>query len=275
MTYNSIVVCLDNNTGASRIMEFSIDLAARHSAHLTALHITYGPLVPFDPFGQAAQLIVEWEETVRERQKIAESQFMEAAKRAGINFDWVGYRSSDRNEIIARARASDLTIFRQRDPDDFLEELSQGFQDAFVLKLGRPVLLIPFAGGMPKAFDKIVVAWDGGREAMRALTDALPFLQQAKKVIVLTVAEKKDAEHDLPDVDVAAYLARHDVKVIVERDERPDGDPEQWLLTRVADFKADLLVMGAYGHNRLSEQILGGVTRSILRKAFLPVLMSH
>ena len=107
------------------------------------------------------------------------------------------------------------------------------------------------------------------------MADAMPFLKLAKQVKVLSISERIDEDHDLPDVDIATYLSKHDVKVEIERNENVQIAPAEWLLQRAANCGADLLVMGAYGHNRLTELILGGVTRTVMRQMTLPVLMSH
>ncbi|MES2069263.1 MAG: universal stress protein [Pseudomonadota bacterium] len=275
MNYKSVAVCLDNSPGSSRQLEFALALASRQNAHLTGLHIIHGPRLPYDTYGQAAVIMAEWEETARDKQVRAQTEFHAAAHSAGVNFDWAGYRSSAREDVLARARASDLAIVGQRDPDEVQTSASYRFQESFVLRLGRPVLFLPYAGELPKAFSNIVIAWDGGREAARAMADALPFLMQARQVRVLTAERKEDRENDLPDVDIAAYLARHGVKTEIEKDAAVGIDTAEWLLSRAADLGADLLVMGAYGHARLTELVLGGVTRSLLREMTLPVLMSH
>lgn len=277
MRCRSMTVCLDNSAGSSRRLEFAIALAAQHDAHLTGLHQTYAPLVP-DPYGygEIVSLVAEWEASAKESQERAEAAFRTAAQMAGINFDWAGYRSSEPQRVIAHARSSDLAIIGQRDPPAVdTSDAGKGFNESFVLQLGRPVLYLPYAGNIPKTFDNIIVAWDGGREAARAMADAMPFLQRARQVQVLTIFENKDRGNDLPDVDIAAYLARHEVQVQIDKTENIDVKPGDWLLSRAADDGADLLVMGAYGHSRWSELVLGGVTHTVLREMTLPVLMSH
>ncbi len=275
MSYKSMTVCLDNGAGSSRRLDFALQLAAQYAAHLTGLHITYTPIMVYDPYAEWAPILVEWEAAAEKRQNAAKELFYSVAQKAGVNVDWSGYRSSELQQVIAHARTSDLTIIGQRDPNDIEADLGNRFPEIFVLKLGRPVLFLPWVGPAPKIFNNVLVAWDGGREAARAVADALPFLVNAKQVTVLTILEKIDQENDLPDIDIAAYLAKHDVTVVVERNENIDSAAAGWLLSRAADMNADLLVMGAYGHHRLSELVLGGMTHSILRSMTLPVLMSH
>jgi nucleotide-binding universal stress UspA family protein len=275
MSYKILTVCLDNSAGSSRRLDFAIALAAKHTAHLTGLHLTYSPVVVYDPFAEIGPLLAEWELSIKKRQDVAKENFRTVVGKSGINFDWHAYRSSDQEKVIAHARASDLTILEQRNPKDVETDLGNSFHEVMVLKLGRPVLFLPYAYDIPKNFDKILIAWDGGREAVRAIADAMPFLKQAKQVMVLTINEKLDGDTDLPDVDIAAYLAKHDVNVIIEKNDKVDIAAADWLLSRATDYEADLMVMGAYGHNRLTELLMGGVTRSIMQKMSLPILMSH
>lgn len=275
MSYKSMTVCLDNSAGSSRLLDFSLALAAQNNAHLAGLHLTYDPIILSDPYAVWAPMLLEWEKSAQAKQDEARAAFTLAADKAGVNADFSGYRSTDLQEVVAHARASDLTIVAQRNAADRESDLGSQFPESFVLKLGRPVLFLPYAGVPPKKFDTVIVAWDGGREAARAMADALPFLQQAQQVKVLSISRRSDEDHDLPDVDIAAYLAKHDVRVDLEKNENVHIDPADWLLSRAADCGADLLVMGAYGHHRLTELVLGGVTQSIMRQMTLPVLMSH
>src|SRR5438445_13739448 len=105
VSYNSITVCLDNSLDSSRQLEFSLALALRQNAHLTGLHIIYGPRLPYDTYGQSAAIIAEWEETARDKQVRSQKEFRAAAQNAGDNFDWAGYRSSAREDVDTGARA--------------------------------------------------------------------------------------------------------------------------------------------------------------------------
>jgi nucleotide-binding universal stress UspA family protein len=135
---------------------------------------------------------------------------------------------------------------------------------------------MPFIGAKPPG--KIVLlCWNASREAARAAADALPFLKAAQKVIVLVVNPTVSAEgHGAePGADAAAWLARHGVKVIVQRDVAPDADVGGVILSRAADHDADLIVMGIYGHSRMREMVLGGASRTLLASMTVPVFMSH
>jgi nucleotide-binding universal stress UspA family protein len=275
MGYKSMTVLLDNSAGSSRRLTYALALAAKHDAHLMGLHLTYSPVLISDPYAAWAPILAEWEQSAEEKHEQARLSFYAAADQAGVKVDWAGYRSDDMQEVIAHARASDLTVIGQRNPDDAEGDFGGGFPENIVLRLGRPVLFLPYIGEMPSSFEKVIVAWDGGREAARAMADALPFLKLAKQVRLMSVSEKKDKDHDLPDIDIAGYLAKHGVKLNVEKNENVKISAADCLLSAAADMGADLLVMGGYGHHRLTELIFGGVTNSIMRHMTLPVLMSH
>jgi nucleotide-binding universal stress UspA family protein len=123
----------------------------------------------------------------------------------------------------------------------------------------------------------VVIAWNSAREAARAVHDAMPLLIAAEAVTVLTIdpREGPQGHGELPGADISLHLARHGVKAQVERTVSADLPVGEVLLSRLADLGADLLVMGAYGHSRMRELLLGGATRSLLQSMTVPVLMSH
>jgi nucleotide-binding universal stress UspA family protein len=137
------------------------------------------------------------------------------------------------------------------------------------------VLLIPYAGDFPAVGKRVLVAWNAGREATRAITDAIPILREAQQVDVIAF-NPKDAPHgEVPGADVGLYLARHGIKVNVSQQTAEDVDVGNQLLSRAADLDVDLIVMGAYGQPRMKELVLGGATRTVLKSMTVPVLMSH
>ncbi len=273
MNYRSITVCLDQEESSKRLTEFAITVANQQDAHLTGLYLSFIPPAVYDLYGGLGPMFLEWDRQDEERRTSCQKQFLHSAGLAGVNVDWVVCKNLDQHVALAHTRSADLAIIAQRVAGR--TDLSQGFYDSFVLKAGRPVLFLPENCNVPPAFDKIVVAWDGSREASRALADSLPFLRKARQVLVLSTKRGRNKDDELPDVDIAAYLARHNIKADVERDDEISIDPAKWLLSRATGAGANLLVMGAYGHSRFSEIAFGGVTRAIMREMTLPVLMSH
>ena len=146
-----------------------------------------------------------------------------------------------------------------------------------MLSAGRPALVVPDIGAGKTLGRRVMIAWDTGREAARAVNDALPILQQAEAVTVLSVNPRPgiDLHGEEPGADIALHLTRHGVKVEVQRTQVEEINIGDTILSRLADLGSDLLVMGAYGHSRLREVVLGGVTRTLLESMTVPVLMSH
>jgi len=120
-----------------------------------------------------------------------------------------------------------------------------------------------------------MVGWDGSRSAARAVADAMPLLVRAKVTEVVMVASEPAKSEEMPGADIARHLARHGAKVEVKSIVTAETGVDSTILSHAADTSADFLVMGGYGHSRLREFILGGVTRGILSSMTLPILMSH
>jgi nucleotide-binding universal stress UspA family protein len=145
------------------------------------------------------------------------------------------------------------------------------FPDQLAIDCGRPVLVVPYAGRYPELGRNVMIAWKSGREAARAVFDALPILMEAQAVQILEVSEGGLAR----DTEIAAALGRHGIKPVVKSLAAVDIGIGDEILSRLADAGADLLVMGAYGHSRLSEFVFGGATRHILAHMTTPTLFSH
>jgi nucleotide-binding universal stress UspA family protein len=139
------------------------------------------------------------------------------------------------------------------------------------------VLFHPYAGDFPTVGKRVLIAWDAGREAARAASDALPLLRRADAVEVAVFDPQRARRNHgaQPGADIALFLARHGVKVSVHTQSGAGYDVGAQILSRAADTSADLIVMGAYGHARVRELVLGGVTRTVLEAMTVPVLMSH
>ena len=171
------------------------------------------------------------------------------------------------------ARRFDLSIVAQAEPDNAAPE--RLIAEAALFESGRPVLIVPYIQKAGLKLDRVMVCWDGSRNAARAIADALPFLARAKAVEVVTVTGEPAKSSDIPAADIAHHLARHGLKVEVERIVAEDIDVASVILSHAADTGTDLIVMGGYGHSRVREFVLGGATRGILTAMTVPVLMSH
>lgn len=214
----------------------------------------------------------------RQQVLAALARFETEARSAGVSFEHrLGQHDSAANLTLC-ARYADLVILGQSNPHDHDGTITGQLPEYVVLHAGRPALVLPHAGASDHLDQHAIVAWDGSRAATRAVSDALPLLQASKLVTVAVFNPEREYGVHLaqPGADIALFLARHDVQVEVLQQRtsatQPIGDA---LLSLIADQDADLLIMGAYGHARWQEILLGGVTRTILQSMTVPVLMSH
>lgn len=173
-------------------------------------------------------------------------------------------------QLAIRARSRDLTVVPVYDHPD-----SVSVAEGLVFESGRPVLLLPESAGKDGAFDRIAVAWDGSGVAARALADALPFCRRAASVALVQVMGEKDLSDAAPLADMARNLRLHDIEAEPVEIELQGRDAAATLQGFCERDGRDLLVMGAFGHSRMREFVLGGVTRSVLHAPALPVLVSH
>ena len=272
-----IVVFVDARAEATGILEFTGSLAQEHGAHLIGVFIQpEAPMTPSESFarGTGIQDVIDAHRARFERIEAEHrALFEEIVRRQGIRSEWrsVSYLSSD---VAEHAHYADLAVIA-RSATAAQVAGTAGFVESLVLSSARPVIVFPPHGAATR-LRRIVVGWNAGREAIRAVADALPFLVRAQAVEVLVVDPQRHPDHGQePGADIARHLARHATTVEVLRLSSGGEGVGRVLLSRAADFGADLLVMGAYGHSHLSEWMFGGVTRTVLREAGLPVLMSR
>ena len=276
MSYKTILVHIDAGKRCSVRVDVAIRLARRQDAHLVGLHA----LAPFEPPGY---VMAEMGPAIMEAQKLVsateiartEGEFTKQTSAAGLrSVEWRIAIDDLVEAVSLHARYADLVVIGQTDAVDD-SRVPSAFPAQLVLAAGRPVLIVPSVGSLPTLGKRILVAWNGGREASRAVTDAIPLLQQADNVHIMAVNPKAAEHGSVPGADIGLYLARHGVRVEVKTDHGAEIDVGNELLSRAADLDADLIVMGGYGHSRLQEWVLGGATRTILESMTVPVLMSH
>ncbi|MEO6898205.1 MAG: universal stress protein [Caldimonas sp.] len=178
--------------------------------------------------------------------------------------------------VVELGRCSDLVVVGQSEPGTVIESVERDFAQQVLMNVGRPVIVVPFAGEFASVGRRVLVAWNGGREAAVAARDALPFLQAANHVELLSIGRLQgDTGGRRNGLDDAQrWLARHGVDARC-REASDAGDVGETLLSRAADLGADLVVMGAYGHSRMRQWALGGATRSMLAHMTVPVLMAR
>lgn len=283
MALKNLLLVLDETEACARRMDAALAMARDHAAHLTALYCIGEPWMPGPPT-VPAQLVEERRRLDSERADEVLERFHDKAKRSGVRYDSRTVRvgaGAVADTIALHARYADLAILGQIDPDD-VPAAGRHLVEHVALGCGRPVLVIPYIGAPERGGEvvfgrNVMVAWDAGREAARAVYDALPVLERADHVDLLTVNPVAGARRhgDEPGADIALDLAHHGVDVEVQQLVAHDTEPGDVILARLSDRDSDMLVMGAYGHSRVRELVLGGVTRRVLEQMPVPVLMSH
>ena len=269
MGCHTILVELADDSGLASRLQVARTLADRCDAVLIGMHVTPPPFIPA-AYGEATayigpQLIEAQRKANRE---IAERVQAVFHKVCGAEPKAVWQEAEgDRGWLLTEAaRTADLVLARGAEPEGMDE---QDVLDDLVSAAGVPVLALP-SGFSGEVGQTVLVAWNGSREATRAVHDALPLLHAAKRVVLCAAGDEAAASLEA----AAAMLRRHGVAADAHRVDEPHGDAGEVLLAQCGAQGADLLVMGAYGHTRLREMVFGGATRHVLRSATLPVLFS-
>jgi nucleotide-binding universal stress UspA family protein len=257
--------------------EYAVSVAAAFEAHVAGIAFLYDPIIPLSGAGYIPADVIDTQERDNANAtKAAADHFARAAGRAGVSAEPLTLSSSvsGAGEQFSRlARRFDLSVVGQAEPEtNAIEEV---IAEAALFDSGRPVIIVPYIQKAPLKLDRVMVCWDGGKTAARAVADAMPLLKRAGGVEVVIVADEHGKEDEIAGADMGQHLARHGLNVEVKRMTMGDIDVADVLLSHAADIAADIIVMGGYGHSRLREFVLGGVTRSILQSMTAPVFMSH
>jgi nucleotide-binding universal stress UspA family protein len=300
MGLHDIFVCIDGTAAGDIRFQLALNIAQTSKAHLTTVYALGEPrgsavppagvglpptvLGPVSPEGArameglpisaaapVAQVIRE-----AERADAFEERFREELNLRGLNGEWHIVDHTELAELIELAAAADLAILGQY-PGDDSDGVTWLRPDHVVIAVGRPILVVPYAGTFARVGTRVLVAWDGTREANRALHDALPLIGNSEAVTVLYVGtQDSDLDRERRRLDrVIRHLQRHGVKAQPEESPRGDIRISDVLLSRAADLGADMIVAGAYHHSQLREALLGGVSRDLLDHMTVPVLVSH
>lgn len=277
MAIRDILLHLDARPAAPARLALAAGLARRLGAHLTGLFVMDMPLplIAGDAGGGAAvaELIESLRQDLERDAAAVEASFRETLRREDLAGEWRRAEGTTAGQIALHGRHADLLVLGQAEPGS---ETGAAAIEAALFGTGRPVLLVPHAGRHAVPGRRVLVAWNASREASRALHDALPVMAGAERVTVLTINAEPGSDHgEEPGADIATHLARHGLTVEVRRVVGADIAAGDLLLNEAADGGADLIVMGAYGHSRFREFMLGGVTRTILAQMTVPVLLSH
>ncbi len=257
--------------------DYAVALGEALEAHVAGIAFAYEPVIPGAVMGGIPPEFIEAQRTEADKKaKDAIVRFEAAAKRAGLSAESrviSASMSSAADQFARIGRRFDLVVVGQADPDEGIQD--EVVDETALFESGRPVVFVPFVQKGGVKLDRVMVCWDGGRAATRAIADSLPLLRKAKQVEIVMIASKSAKGDEVAGADLGQHLARHGLKVDVKRITSPDIDVASTILSYAADSSADMIVMGGYGHSRLREFILGGATRGILESMTVPVLMSH
>jgi len=272
-----IIVNLSVTKEGSVVGKYAVSVAAALQAHLTGVAFIYDPIVPISGAGYIPAEVIETQREDNETAaEAAIKSFTAAADQAGISAEPLTTSASlagASDQFARMARRFDLAIVGQAQPE--ISSMEQIIGETTLFESGRPMIMVPYIQRAPFKTDNVMICWDGSRTAARAVADAIPIIHNSGRVEIVIVASERGKQDEIEGADVGQHLARHGLKVDVHRISGGNIDVGDALLSHVADSGADLMVMGGYGHSRLREFVLGGVTRSIFESMTVPVLLSH
>ena len=277
MSYKNLCAHVDYRERNRANVNLAFELAVQFDAHLTGIYV--------DPVALSPEVIsmastpalydqMSEEQEIRAQEAKAAFELLSTTNSALTN--WQRAQGPMYSTLNLHARYCDMLILNQEgDGDDALA--LGGFADSAVIETGRPVLVVPFIGAAVPLHGKVLVAWNGSREATRAVNDAMPLLKMAEEVQVVCINPHTTEEHEapLPGAELCQHLSLHGVRAVSNVITGANTNNSGVLLSLAADYNANLIVAGAYGHSRLRELVLGGMTLDLLRHMTVPVLMSH
>ena len=273
MTIKTILALADGGGGTAATLKTAVAVARRFSANLDVLHVradveTMVPVIGEGMSGaMVEQMMSAMAQTVEARATKAKAAYQEVCAGAAVQAVWRENTGRETDILASAGRLVDLIVIGK--PDAETETPLAATLDAALFDTGRPVLVAPAATAVG---DRIVIAWNGSAQAARVVAAALPFLRMAQQVTVVTVGE---IGRSASAADLVGYLGQHGVKAVHEALAPEHATTGATLLSYAGRTQADLLVMGAYGHSRLREMILGGATRDVLATTTVPILMAH
>jgi nucleotide-binding universal stress UspA family protein len=271
VSIKDILVHVDDTRACEERVRLTMRLATRFGASVTGILVLPSPaaLMPPDD-GATAVTVATWLAELEGAAEATGQEFLDRLSDAGLDGHWHLERGDAAFNIARRGRAMDLVVVGQHNPD--LPNVLTAPEDV-VLSCGLPVLVVPFAGQFDDVGENAFIAWNSSSEAARSVHDALPLLMPRRKVTVVSI--NPDANDEEIRDDLVGHLVRHGVDTEVETHVTKELSPAELMLSLVADSGSDLIVMGAYGHSRLREAVLGGMTHDMLRSMTVPVLMAH
>jgi nucleotide-binding universal stress UspA family protein len=257
--------------------DYAIAMAKTYGAHVVGVAFVYEPVIPGSLLGGIPTDLIEVQRDENAKAaRAAVANFEAAAKSRDVSAETrlLDASIAGASDLFGRiARRFDIAVVGQAPREQGVSE--ELLIEGALFGSGRPVIVVPQTQKAPIKLDKVMICWDGSRPAARAIGDAIPLLERAKTIEILVVTGERDKSGEITGTNMKRHLARHGINVEIKRIAVGNADVQTAILAHAADIAADFIVMGGYGHSRLREFILGGVTRSILKSMPVPVLMSH
>lgn len=279
MSYKNILIHLDNSNGCRNRLEAAIALARDFDANLTGLFVVPNYIVPAYVEAQiSVDLITDVTDRALVRARETLTEYEKLAKDAGVELRAQVFEGQLIPMLREHSKYADLLLLGQDDPAD-PDNTSYGLADALLFEGACPCLIVPHSGKLSPPGKRVLLTWNASRECAHALRAALPLLQNAETVVTLS-SEPNDASDDLADGHphaqaLARFLESHGIVGVSSGISDPDANASDAIVDQAQEMNADTIVMGAYGHARLREIILGGVTRDLLKRAPVCLLLAH
>ena len=273
--FRDLLVHVDGGEAGRRRVQFAADLALRTGARLSGIHVTPPAEAPprYKP-SRVDEVAADISVRLALDAQAAAAVFSEQATGRLADACWFEAEGDVAQGISNRARYADLVILGQYEWQGSPETHPLPIAHSVVLLCGRPVLVVP-AAVQRSALARVVIAWDGSREAVRSVHDALPLLRLARSVQIVTMIPPTAEDSDDDAASLLAHLAKHGIEIGAETLQIRTDDENASLRKQIEQGRYDLLVMGGYSHPRWLEFIFGGATQSILLSSKIPVLVSH
>jgi nucleotide-binding universal stress UspA family protein len=278
MSYRDILVHLTLDPRNAARTQLAIAMARRFGARVSGLYTVPPPNVPYY-MGEyiPTELIQKQMDEAQKSSVGAKEQFLSICSNAGIDHRWLSSDLAPVEALRLSSRASDVALVGQPDPNPSdpatIPYGTDVLPHELALQAGRPILAVPHTGEVGDVGRRVLVAWNGKREAARALHDAMPLLRGAEVVHIVTINTERKGR--TPLAEIAGHMQRHGLRLetaVVNANGQKVGLA---LLAEAQARSCDLMVMGAFGHSRLREMVFGGVTESVLANMSLPVLLSN
>ncbi len=281
MSYQTLLVYLGLASQVESLLHVTRQISEKgKNVHVIGLHVI--PQIPVYPdmaFMVTSEMADLQREALLKQNADVKKTFEEKVKTMDFSWEWRSIEAAGKlvaDRVLEHGRSVDLIIGAQDDPENDVDT-QHGISEQVMIRAGRPVLFVPYAGHLDSIGKNIMVAWNASREAARATFDALPMLLNADRVEIMWANShgSDDNALDLPGSEIFNVMVRHGVNVEFNPTIFTNISFGEELLSRMADKGIDLLVMGGYGHSRFREFMFGGVTRHVLKHMTIPVLMSH